>query len=103
RDQVLRGPDRRVQAWTRVFVVDGPPVFRGSFGKAPRFFGRAQRTHEAVELSEDSGCRVGGGTGRGNSIQQAVEFVVLENGGLVESLDECAPVITRRHDAVVFE
>lgn len=46
---------------------------------------------------------VGLGAGRGNAVEQAVEFVMFQDGGDVEPLDERAAVIASRHNAVVFE
>lgn len=44
-----------------------------------------------------------GCAGRGNAVEQAVEFVMFQDGGDVEPLDERAAVIASRHNAVVFE
>lgn len=59
--------------------------------------------HDCVELAQDPRRGVGGCAGRGNAVEQAVEFVMFQDGGDVEPLDERAAVIASRHNAVVFE
>ena len=66
--------------------------------EGPRFLGGAQRSHECVELPQDPRGGVGSRARRSDAVEQAVEFVMLEDGGFVEPLDERAAVIAGGHD-----
>ncbi len=66
-------------------------------------FRGAHRPHQRIELPEDPRGRVARGARRGDAIEHAVKLVMLEHAGFVEPLDERAPVVAGRHDAIVLD
>ena len=103
RNEGLRRADRRLQPRPRVFVVDDLTESPGRLLEGARLFAAAHDVDQRAELFEELRVGVGGGTGRRDAIEKAVELVVFAHDGLVEALHVGAAVVLRRQDAVVLE